>query len=288
MEEHVPRHSRRVQNLPPIPFEYPPPPRRRRLNTAGSFEPSGSSNLIGEPDSSETMASAPENTGIRNLEAEGFVRPFNPPLTEGDPSVVVQIPDSRVRADTSYRASQGLVQDDTAQAAEMVMTPLAGRSTPPYRSVSMPNPYVPVGTGASQVFSKPTITQSTWNTFVGPSSSGTSIFGMPSTNLFSSTPVVVNPVTPSTSFVPTSQVFSWNLGQNPPSVPVFGTTPAQNSGSASGFNPETDPQIQSSRPWPSTSSGTSAPFSLFANSGSGTTPPVASTSGSQYFQTNPS
>ena len=220
-----------------------------RLDTTGSFEPSGSSNLIGEPDSSETMAYAPENTGIRNLEAEGFMRPFNPPLTKGDPSVVVQIPNSWVRVDTSYHASQGLVQDDTTQAAEMVMTPLIGRSTPPYRSVSMPNPSVPVGTGASQVFSGSTTTLPSGSTFSGPSSSGADTFGMPSTGLFSSTPVVVNPVTPSTSSAPSSPVFSWNLGQNPPSVPVFGTTPAQNFGSASCFNFGTDSQIQSSGPW---------------------------------------
>lgn len=158
MEEKVPRRSRRVKNLPPIPFEYPPPPRRRRLNTTSSFEPYGSSDIVGELDSIETMASAPKDTRIRDIEAEGFMRSFNPPLTGVEGPVVVQIPDPRVTANTSYHVFQGLTQDDMAPVAEMVMTLVIGRSTPPYRNVPMSNPISSVGTDTSLLFSGSTTT----------------------------------------------------------------------------------------------------------------------------------
>ena len=105
MEEQFPRRSRRVQNLPPIPFEFLPPPRRCILNTAGSFEPTGSSEIVGELDSTETMASSPEDTRIRDLEVDGFVRSFIPPLTRAEGPIVVQIPDPWARAYTSYHVS---------------------------------------------------------------------------------------------------------------------------------------------------------------------------------------
>ena len=89
MEEQIPRRSRRVQNLPPIPFEFSPSLRRRRLNTTGSFKPTGSSKFLGEPDSAENMASTPDDTRDGDLEIKGFVRPFNPPLTGAEAPVLV-------------------------------------------------------------------------------------------------------------------------------------------------------------------------------------------------------
>ena len=50
MEDQPIRRSRRLKNLPPlITLEPPPPPQRRRLDTDGSFEPIGVSEVPGEP-----------------------------------------------------------------------------------------------------------------------------------------------------------------------------------------------------------------------------------------------
>ena len=50
MEDQSIRRSRRLQNLPLlITLEPPPPPQRQRLDTDGSFEPIGVSEVLGEP-----------------------------------------------------------------------------------------------------------------------------------------------------------------------------------------------------------------------------------------------
>ena len=50
MEDQPIRISRRLQNLHPlITLEPPPPPQRQRLDTDGSFEPIGVSEVSGEP-----------------------------------------------------------------------------------------------------------------------------------------------------------------------------------------------------------------------------------------------
>ena len=49
MEDQPIKRSRRLQNLPPlITLETTPPPQRRRLDTDGSFEPIGVSEVLGE------------------------------------------------------------------------------------------------------------------------------------------------------------------------------------------------------------------------------------------------
>ena len=51
MEDQPIRRSRRLQKLPPlITLEPPPPPQRQRLDTDGSFEPVGISEVLGEPE----------------------------------------------------------------------------------------------------------------------------------------------------------------------------------------------------------------------------------------------
>ena len=51
MEEQPIRRSRRLRNLPPlVTLEPPPPPQRWKLNTNGSFEPVGISEVLGEPE----------------------------------------------------------------------------------------------------------------------------------------------------------------------------------------------------------------------------------------------
>ena len=51
MEDQPLRRSRRLQNLPLFTTVEPPlPPQRRRLDTDGSFEPVGLSEVLGEPE----------------------------------------------------------------------------------------------------------------------------------------------------------------------------------------------------------------------------------------------
>jgi len=86
------RRSRRIQNLPLSTFELPPPPRRRRIDIAGYFEPVGSTDFFGEVYLTENIAYAPITTRIEDLQVEGFVRPFNPPLARVNTLVLVQFP----------------------------------------------------------------------------------------------------------------------------------------------------------------------------------------------------
>ena len=49
MEDQPLCRPRRLQNLPPsVTVEPPPPPQRQRLDTYGSFEPVGVSEVLGE------------------------------------------------------------------------------------------------------------------------------------------------------------------------------------------------------------------------------------------------
>lgn len=91
VEYHLPHGSRRIQNISSVTFESPPPPQRQRIDITGSFEPIGS----GEPDLTGNISSAPITTRIEYLQAEGFLRPFNPPLTRTNTPVVVKIPNQR-------------------------------------------------------------------------------------------------------------------------------------------------------------------------------------------------
>ena len=51
MEDQPFRRSRRLRNLPPlVTLELPPPPQRQRLDTDGSFEPVGISEVLSEPE----------------------------------------------------------------------------------------------------------------------------------------------------------------------------------------------------------------------------------------------
>ena len=51
MEDQPIRRSRRLKNLPPlVTLEPPPPPQRQKLDTDGSFELVGVSEVIGEPE----------------------------------------------------------------------------------------------------------------------------------------------------------------------------------------------------------------------------------------------
>ena len=80
-----------MQNLPPlITLEPPPPPQRRRLDTDGSFEPIGVSEFLGEPELRANHFYF-NTVDIEDLQADEFVRNFNPPLTKLNNPVIVQV-----------------------------------------------------------------------------------------------------------------------------------------------------------------------------------------------------
>ena len=78
-----------MQNLPPlITLEPPPPPQRRILDTDGSFEPIGVSEVLGEP--TLTFNCSDFNTvEIEDFQADEFARNFNTPLTDLNDPVIV-------------------------------------------------------------------------------------------------------------------------------------------------------------------------------------------------------
>ena len=83
--------SRRFQNLPPlITLEPPPPPQRRRLDTNGSFEPIGVSEVPGEPELRENYFDL-TTVEIEDLQADKFARNFNSPLTDLNDLVIVKV-----------------------------------------------------------------------------------------------------------------------------------------------------------------------------------------------------
>ena len=91
MEDQPIRGSRRFQNLLPlITLEPPPPPQRRRLDTNGSFEPVGISEVIGEP---ELIANhfVLDTVEIEELQTYEFARNFNTPLTDLNDHVIIQV-----------------------------------------------------------------------------------------------------------------------------------------------------------------------------------------------------
>ena len=80
-----------MQNLPPlITLEPPPRPQRRRLDTAGSFETIGVSELPGE---SALRANRFDFNivEIEYLQADEFARNFNTTLTNLNDPVIVQV-----------------------------------------------------------------------------------------------------------------------------------------------------------------------------------------------------
>ena len=78
-----------MQNLPPlITLEPPPPPQRQRLDTDGSFEPVGVSEVPGEPALRANRFDF-NTVEIEELQDNEFAREFNTPLTElNDPMIV--------------------------------------------------------------------------------------------------------------------------------------------------------------------------------------------------------
>ena len=80
-----------MRNLPPITALEPPPlPQRQRLDTEGSFEPVGTSEVLGE---SKLIANHfnIDTVEIEELQTDDFARNFNSPLTDLNDPVIVQV-----------------------------------------------------------------------------------------------------------------------------------------------------------------------------------------------------
>ena len=91
MDDQSIRRSRRLQNLPPlITLELAPPPQRWRLDTEGSFEPIGVSEVLGEPELRENCFNL-NTVKIEDLQADEFARNFNSPLTDLNDPVIVHV-----------------------------------------------------------------------------------------------------------------------------------------------------------------------------------------------------
>ena len=91
MEDQPIRRLRRLQNLPPlVTLEPPPLPQRQRLDTDGSFEPVGVSEVLGEP---ELIANHFDlgTIEIEDLQTDKFARNFNTPLTDLNDHMIVEV-----------------------------------------------------------------------------------------------------------------------------------------------------------------------------------------------------
>ena len=80
-----------MRNLPPITALEPPPlPQRQRLDTEGSFEPVGISEVLGEPEIIANRFNL-DTVEIEELQTNEFARNFNSPLTDLNDHVIVQV-----------------------------------------------------------------------------------------------------------------------------------------------------------------------------------------------------
>ena len=78
-----------MRNLPPlVTLEPPPPLQRRRLDTDGSFEPVGISEVLGEPKLIANRFDL-DTIEIEELQNDEFARDFNTPLTDLNDPVIV-------------------------------------------------------------------------------------------------------------------------------------------------------------------------------------------------------
>ena len=79
-----------MRNLPPLTTLEPPPlPQKQRLDTDGSFEPVGISEVLGEPELIANRFDL-DTVEIEELQTDEFARNFNTPLIDLNDPVIVQ------------------------------------------------------------------------------------------------------------------------------------------------------------------------------------------------------
>ena len=89
MEEHPLCSSRRLKKLPPsFIVDPPPPPQRWRLDTDGSFEPIGISEVLGELELRTNHVDT-TTVEIEDSQVDDFARNFNSPLTDLNDTVII-------------------------------------------------------------------------------------------------------------------------------------------------------------------------------------------------------
>ena len=142
MEDQPPHRYRRLQNIPPLStVEPPPPPQRRRLDTEGSFESFGVSQIPGEYELHYTQIYH-SYVEVEVLQAQEFATNYNPPITDLSGTILVQVlpfgsPSVGVPLSTiMYSSGEGLGDVSTPTLAMLV------NGVSP-SSVSAPRPSIP-------------------------------------------------------------------------------------------------------------------------------------------------
>ena len=91
MDDQPLKNSITLQNIPPFTIvELPPPPQRQRLDTDYSFEPTGISEVSGEPELRKNQVDTTP-VEIEDLQTDKFARNFNSPLTDLNDPMIVQV-----------------------------------------------------------------------------------------------------------------------------------------------------------------------------------------------------
>ena len=209
------RRSRRLQNLPPlITLEPPPPPQRRILDTNGSFELVGVSEVPGEPSLIANCLDF-DTVEIEDLQTDEFARNFNTTLTDLNDPVIVQV---RPFDSPILGVPMGRIMSIAGESSFVftLVIPAEGVLPP---SVSAPRSSIPSTplTPASWVVQPPV-----HSNLAG--TSGDMVTGIPSIPIVPSSFPYTSQSGPvgSSAFV---QGFPWNGGHIPPSTPYVGPTP---------------------------------------------------------------
>ena len=91
MEDQPPCRSQRFKNIPPLfTIDPPPPPKRQRLDTHGSFESTRFNQSPREPKLQCTQTDH-LSMEIEDLQAQEFATNYNPPITNLSGPVLLQV-----------------------------------------------------------------------------------------------------------------------------------------------------------------------------------------------------
>ena len=205
-----------MRNLPPLTTLEPPPlPQRRRLDTDGSFEPIGISEVLGEPELIANHFDL-DTFEIEELQTDEFVRNFNTPLTDLNDPMIVQV---RPFNSPVLGVPVGRIMSSMEESPFVFTSAISveGVLPPPVSALRSSIPSTPL-TPASQVV-QPLV----HSNLVG--TSGDMVTGIPSIPTIPSSFPYTSQSGPvgSSAFV---QGFPWNGGNIPPSSPYIGPSPS--------------------------------------------------------------